>query len=171
MSFLDLATKRYSARGYKLDPVEESKLEKILHAATIAPTAANKQPFQIIVIHTAGKKEQLKQFYDRDWFVAAPVILCVCAIPSEAWTRSDGVNYSIVDAAIVMDHITLAATDLELGTCWIGAFNPEAARAFLGLPDNIEPIAFTPVGYPTDTPSARHSQRKSVAQLVRYEHW
>jgi nitroreductase len=68
-----------------------------------------------------------------------------------------------------MDHLILAATERGLGTCWIGAFNPDAAREILGLPGGVEPIAFTPLGYPADKPG--YKTRKSLDEMVRYEHW
>jgi nitroreductase len=74
-----------------------------------------------------------------------------------------------VDVAIAMDHLVLAATDLGLGTCWIAAFDPQAAREVLKLPDNVEPIAFTPLGYPDDQP--KDKRRTAVDELVRYEQW
>lgn len=169
MRFLELAEKRYSVRAYRPDPVAEEKLQQVLEAARLAPTATNRQPFQIIVIHTSGRESELRRVYGRDWFVAAPLVLAVCAVPVQAWTRSDGKNYADVDAAIVMDHLTLAAADLGLGTCWIGAFNPAAAREVLGLPESVEPIAFTPLGYPADQAPAK--RRKALSELVRYERW
>ena len=78
------------------------------------------------------------------------MIICGCAIPNKAWVRSDGKNYSDVDVAIAMDHLVLAATDVGLGSCWIAAFDPASAREVLGLPDSVEPIAFTPLGYAAD---------------------
>jgi nitroreductase len=81
----------------------------------------------------------------------------------------DRKNYSEVDVTIAMDHLILAATDLGLGTCWIAAFDPAAAREVLGLPDGVEPIAFTPLGYPADQPKPK--KRKSLSELVRYEKW
>jgi nitroreductase len=90
-------------------------------------------------------------------------------VPEQNWVRRDNKNYNDVDVAIVMDHLTLAAADLGLGTCWIGAFDPEAAREVLGLPDHIEPVAFTPLGYPADSP--RPKTRKPLHELVRYERW
>ncbi len=89
----------------------------------------------------------LKRIYDRAWFVQAPVVICACAIPDKAWVRRDGKNYCDVDVAIAMEHLILAATDVGLGTCWIAAFDPAAAREVLGLPNSVEPIAFTPLGY------------------------
>ncbi len=169
MEFLELAKKRYSIRTYKPDPVEDDKLQKVLEAARLAPTAANRQSFQLIVIHTAGKEEELSRIYHRPWFVQAPIVICACGIPSRSWVRVDGKNYCDVDVAIAMDHLILAAIDLGLGTCWIAAFDPTAAREILRLPDEVEPIAFTPLGYPDDQP--KEKKRKSIGELVRYEHW
>jgi nitroreductase len=83
--------------------------------------------------------------------------------------RSDGKDYSGVDAAIVMDHLVLAATDLGLGTCWIAAFDPAAAREVLVIPQHVDPVAFTPLGYPADQSSAK--KRKDLDDLVKYGHW
>ena len=169
MQFSELVKKRYSVRSYKHEPVPDDKLQQVLESARLAPTAANRQPFQLIVIHTAGREEELSRIYDRPWFVQAPIVICACGIPAQGWVRRDGKSYLDVDVAIVMDHLTLAAADLGLGTCWIGALNPDAAREVLGLPDNIEPIAFTPLGYPDGQP--REKKRKPLDELVQYERW
>ena len=169
MDFLELAKKRYSVRAYKPDPVEDEKLQQVLEAARLAPTACNIQPFRFIVIHTKGKEAELRHIYSASWFVQAPIVICACGIPSESWRRGDGKNYCDIDVTIAMDHLILAATELGLGTCWVGAFNPDAAREILKLPDDIEPIAFTPLGYPDDQPG--YKGRKSLDELVRYEHW
>jgi len=166
MEFSALIQLRYSVRAYKADPVEEDKLNQVLEAARLAPTAANRQPFQIIVVRTAGREDELRKIYPRDWFAKAPLVICVCGIPAQTWVRSDGKNYSDVDAAIAMDHLILAAANLGLGTCWLAAFDPAAARKILQLPEGVEPIAFTPLGYPADSP--RPKQRKPLADLVRY---
>ena len=169
MEFQELIEKRYSVRAYKPDPVPDESLEQVLDAARLAPTAANRQPFQLIVIHTAGREAELKRIYGRDWFVQAPVVICACGVPAQGWVRRDGKNYTDVDVAIVMDHLILAAANLGLGTCWIGAFDPQAAREVLGLPDDVEPIAFTPLGYPADRLGAK--KRKPLDELVRRERW
>jgi len=169
MDFSELIKKRYSVRAYKPNPVEDDALNQVLEAARLAPTAGNRQPFQLIVIHTAGREEGLKRIYNRDWFVQAPLVICACGIPAQGWTRSDGKNYTDVDVAIVMDHLILAATSLGLGTCWIAAFDPTAAREVLGLPDGVEPIVFTPLGYPADQPKPK--KRKASSELVRDERW
>jgi len=129
-------------------------MNKVLEAARLAPTAANRQSFKVFVIKTSGLKDELKKIYSREWFSQPPY-------------RRDGKNYVDVDAAIVMDHIILAAADLGLGTCWIGAFDPNAAREFLELPENMEPIVFTPLGYPADSPDSKI--RKPIDEIVVYK--
>ena len=167
MEFLKLTKKRYSVRAYKSTPVEYDKLEEVLEAARMAPTAANRQPFQLIIIPTEGREEELLRIYNKSWFVQAPVVICACGITSESWVRQDGKNYCGVDVAIAMDHLILAAADLGLGTCWVGAFNPEEARKVLKIPDELEPIAFTPLGYPNDQP--RDKIRKPIEEIIRYD--
>ena len=169
MNFHELIKKRYSVRAYKTDPVEDEKLLQVLDAARLAPTAANRQPLQFIVIHTAGREAELKRIYGKDWFSQAPVVVCACSLPSQAWSRMDNKNYNQVDAAIAMDHLILAAADLGLGTCWIAAFDPTVAREILQLPEGVEPIAFTPLGSPADQP--KEKKRKTLSELVRYERW
>jgi nitroreductase len=169
MEFSDVIQKRYSVRSYKCDPLEEDKLQRVLEAARLAPTAANRQPFQLIVIHTAGRETELRRIYDQAWFVQAPVIICGCAIPNKAWVRCDGKNYSDIDIAIVMDHLILAATDVGLGSCWIAAFDPAATREVLGLPDSVEPIAFTPLGYASN--GIRTRRRKTLVEIVKHDRW
>ena len=169
MEYQELIKKRYSVRAYKPDPIEEEILEKVLDAARLAPTAANRQPFQILVIHTEGKQEALKKIYRRDWFVQAPLLLCAVGIPGKSWVRDDMRRYLDVDVAIVMDHLILAATDQGLGTCWIAAFNAKEAREILELPDEVEPLIFSPLGYPADELGTK--ERKPLSELIRYEKW
>jgi nitroreductase len=170
MEYSELITARYSVRAYRPDPVEDEKLQAVLEAARLAPTAANRQPFQLVVMRTAGREEEIGRIYRRPWFVQAPLVIAVCAISSQAWVReSDRFNARLIDAAIVADHLILAAANLGLGTCWVAAFNMEAARRLLQLPDEAEPVIFTPLGYPAD--SAGPKTRKPLRELVRYEHW
>jgi nitroreductase len=154
---------------YKPDPVEDDKLQGLLEAARLAPSAANRQALRFIIIHTEGREEELQRIYNRDWFVQPPLVICACGIPSENWVRKDGKNYNDVDVAIAMDHLILAATDAGLGTCWIADFDANAAREVLHLPDDVEPIAFTPLGYPAVQPGPK--KRKDLSELVRYERW
>jgi nitroreductase len=165
VELFEVIRQRYSVRAYKSDAVEEAKLRQVLEAACLAPTAANRQPFQLLVIPTAGREEALRRIYDREWFVEAPVVLCACAVPAQGWVRVDGKPYTDVDVTIAMDHLILAATELGLGTCWIAAFDPDAARKVLDLPEGVEPIVFTPLGYPADQPGPK--RRRGMDELVR----
>jgi nitroreductase len=170
VDFQELIGKRYSVRAYKPDPVDEDKLGRVLEAARLAPTAANRQAFRLIVLPTKGREAELRRVYGRDWFTQAPLVLAVCALPAEGWVRkADGWNAAEVDATIAMTHIVLAAAEEGLGTCWIAAFDPGAARDVLGLPADVIPSAFTPLGYPADSPAPK--KRRPVADLVRKDRW
>jgi nitroreductase len=170
MQFSELIQKRYSVRAYRPDPVPQEQLEQVLSAACLAPTAANRQPFQLIVMHTANCQEQVRRMYHRDWFASAPLMIAACGIMKAGWVRSfDQANYTFVDVAIVMDHLILAAAELGLGTCWIANFDPAVVRQVLHLPQGVEPVALTPLGYPADQPKPK--ERKPLAELVRYERW
>ena len=170
MDFQELIRSRYSVRAYDPRPVEEDKLARVFEAARLAPTASNRQPFRIMVVQTKGREAELGRIYGRPWFVQAPLVLAVCAVPAESWVRkSDGWNAAELDAAIAADHLILAAAEEGLGTCWIAAFDPEAAREVLGLPEGIVPVVFTPLGYPADSPQPK--KRRALDELVRRDRW
>ncbi len=169
MHFFELIRTRQSVRSYKPDNISDTELHQVLEAARLAPTASNRQPFKLIVIHSSGKEVELRRIYNRDWFVQASLVICICGIPNQAWVRKDGKNYCEVDVAIAMDHLILAATELGLGTCWIADFDPKSTREVLGLPDDIVPMVVTPLGYPNDQP--RQKKRKDLNGLVSHDQW
>jgi len=169
MDFDDVIRQRYSVRAYKADPVPDEDVRAVLDAARLAPTACNLQAFRLIVVHTTGRQADLARIYPKAWFHKAPIVIAACGLPDENWRRRDGHNYVDVDTAIVMDHLILAAAARGLGTCWIGAFDVAAAREVLHIPPEAEPIAFTPLGYPADSPGLR--RRKKLHELVRFEGW
>lgn len=165
MSFYEVIKKRCSIRSYKPNPVEEEKLNRILEAARMAPSAANRQPICFVIIKDEKTKQQLKRVYDEKWFYTAPIIVCVCSIPEKAWIRSDGRNYADIDAAIAMDHLILAATEEGLATCWVAAFKVSILKSLLKLPPGVEPLAMTPIGYPQDIPEPTY--RKPIEDIVK----
>ena len=169
MEFGELIQVRRSVRGYKPDPIPEEVLRRILEAGRFAPTAANRQPFQLIVVTHAATRSLLKEVYDRDWFYTAPLILVGCIEPAKAWQRADGFNAAEVDISIVMDHIILAAANEGLGSCWICNFNEARLKEILGIPANVRALAMTPLGFPAAEP--RPFQRKPLEELVRRERW
>ena len=169
MDFQELIRVRRSVRGYKPDQVSEDALQRILGAGRIAPTAANLQPFQLILVTDPETRARMKAVYARDWFASAPVILVGCAEPGKAWKRDDGWNSAEIDLAIVMDHIILAASEEGLGTCWVCNFDEPKAKEILGIPAEVRVLAMTPLGYPEGSP--RPFARKRLADLVRKERW
>ena len=171
MDFKNLIVARYSVRAYRPDPVPDPLLAEVLEAVRLAPSACNLQPFRVLVIHTRGREADLLRIYPKSWLVQPPLVLAVCSLPGEAWTRSryDGWSAAETDATIAMDHLILAAADRGLGTCWIAAFDPTAAREVLRLPEDVVPVSFTPLGWPLDSPGTR--ERRPLEDLVHYERW
>lgn len=171
MRFIELAKKRKSIRGYRPEPVPEALLNEVLEAGRLAPTAKNLQPFQFVVVRDPAKLDELAEAYPAPFFREAPVVIVVCTEPSKGWTRErhDGKNYCEVDASIAADHMTLAAADLGLGTCWIAAFDPVKVAASMGLPEGVVPVVLLTLGHPSDT--GREKTRKPLEELVRYELW
>ena len=152
-SFFELASERYSVRGYSSQPIEPEKLDLILEAGRIAPTACNNQPQRIKVI-TAG--EELAKIDEcTPCRFGAPAILLVCYDKTVCWKREfDGALSGEVDASIITTHMMLAAHDLGLGSCWVMYFNPAKTIELFALPDTIAPVAMLPVGYPAKDAAA-----------------
>ena len=171
MGFLEVAKKRCSVRSFLPREVEREKLLQVLEAARVAPSAVNLQPWQIVVVQDTQLKLELYEAYPRDWFAKAPIVLVLCVDHAVSWKRHYGKDYGDVDAAIAADHITLAAADLGLGTCWIGAFDETKCRKALNLPPNMEPVVMLPMGYPakTDSPDRHQIRRKSLEEIVRWQ--
>lgn len=170
MSILDIAKSRYSVRNYTNQPVEDEKLQKILTAAHVAPTAANQQPVHIIAVR---KEEGLSRIAKAANIYHAPLALIVCADKSKAWTRPfDGMKTTDIDASILTDHMMLEATELGLGSVWICYFKPDVLKKEFQLPEHLEPINILAVGYTDEAPASpeRHSTtRIPLEELVSYE--
>ena len=168
MNFIELATQRSSVRNFAPLPVENEKLLQVLEAARIAPSAANFQPWQFIVITEPELLQMIYPLYPREWLTSAPIIIVALGDHSKGWHRGkDDKDFTDIDLAIAIDHMTLAATELGLGTCWICNFDTEKLQDIFNLPDNLEPIALIPVGYP-GIKSKPAKIRKSLEQIVRW---
>lgn len=171
MDFLSLARMRYSVRDYQPRPVEDEKLRTVLEAGRIAPSACNLQPWVFIVVRDTEVKARLSEAYPRAWMAKAPVVLVICADHSQSWKRGDGKDHGNVDAAIAVDHMTLAAADQGLGTCWICAFDVNKCRKALHIPEYIEPVALLPLGYPekASDPNRHQDRRKTLEDIVNWD--
>ena len=171
MSFLDIAKKRCSVRSYLPKEVDKEILLQVLEAARIAPSASNAQPWHITVVQDAEIKNKLFEAYPRDWFVKAPVILIFSVDRALSWKSRDGKDFGDIDIAIAADHVTLAAADLGLGTCWLGAFDPVKCRQAVNLSEKLEPVIMMPLGYPeyTASPDRHSTRRKSLEEIIDWK--
>ncbi len=171
MNFLNLAKSRFSLRKYKPIPVSEEDLNYVLEAGRVAPSAVNYQPWHFLVLREKEALEKIHQTYQRDWFKEAPVVIVILGDHNQGWKRADGKDHTEIDIAITADHITLAAVDRGLGTCWVCNFDKQKTIELFQLPDHLEPIVFLPLGYPDIQPDPeRHKEkRKPLSDIVSYD--
>ena len=167
MNFIELAKSRYSVRDFSDRQVEPEKMERILEAARVAPTAVNYQPQKLYVVKSPEAVARLAAI--RPLF-GAPAAVIVCYDSSRSWknSRDGGHDSGEVDASIVCTHMMLQAWELGIGSCWIGAFSPAAVAGAFGIPDNERPVAILPLGYPADCsqPSERHLSYRADEDMV-----
>ena len=150
MTFLELAKARYSVRKFKNDTIEDAKLEAILEAGRVAPTACNNQPQKIYVVKSEENRKKLAEVCR--FTFDAPVILMIAYDKERDWKnrRMPGYSSGETDAAIVCTHMILEAWEQGIGSCWVGAFASDAVEEALSLPENIRVTALLPIGYAAD---------------------
>lgn len=167
MSVYELMKQRCSVRKFEDKPVEKEKLTQVLEAARVAPSACNNQPWHFVV----AQDDTLRQSVSSGWAEKAPVIIVICGDHNASWHRGDGKDHCDVDAAIAIDHMTLMATELGLGTCWVCAFDAAKCHEVLRLPDHIEAIALLPIGYPDEAsdPGRHDTDRKPLDTIVSWD--
>ena len=170
MSFLELAKKRYAVRNYLKNKIEQEKLMVILEAGRVAPTGANTQPQELIVVQEDAGLEKLKKAAN---IHGAQLGIIVCGNKKSVWKRPfDGKSIIDIDTSIVTDHMMLQATELGLGTIWICYFKPDVIKKEFNLPEHIEPISILGIGYASgkgDSPDRHAETRKPLNQMVSYE--
>lgn len=170
MDVFDAIQQRFSVREYLDRPVEEEKLHRVLEAARLAPSGGNRQPWAFIVVRDAALRQQLTAAAKGQAFVGqAPVVLVACATDPGS-VMSCQVEAYAVNVAIAVDHMTLQAVEEGLGTCWIGAFDQQAVKDLLGIPEGVKVVALLPLGYPAVSPPAAKS-RRSQDEIVMYDRW
>jgi nitroreductase len=171
MDILKAVRGRRSIRAFKSDDVSPEIVEKLLEAASWAPSAGNIQPWEFIVVRKIEIKRRLVEAaLDQTFIEEAPVVIVVCANENRS-SQGYGIRgktlYCIQDTAAAIQNLHLTAYSLGLGTCWIGAFREEKAREILKIPQGIRPVAIIPVGYPAETPPSRN--RRPISRIVHYE--
>ncbi len=167
---MELLAARYSVRKFAQEQVSEEHLEKILEAGRLAPTACNNQPQKVLVIRSEAGMEKLAKCTSCTF--GAKTALVICHDTDLCWHRKyDGKSSGDVDASIVTTHLMLEAASLGVGTTWVMWFDPAAVREAFNLPDNIEPTAILPMGYPAEDakPAPLHSQFRPKEETVVFE--
>ena len=169
MDFIELAKKRYSCKKYSSLPVEDEKLVLILEAGRLAPTAKNLQEQHIYVL----RSEQALAAVDAvtPCRYGAGTVLAVAYDKDNTYSYPGGVYTSgTEDAAIVATHMLLAAASLDVDSCWINFFDPDALHEKLGLPENERIMMLMDLGYAAEgfAPLPNHSSRKPVSETVSY---
>ena len=164
MSFLELVEKRYSCRSYQPQSVEQAKLDYIMECVRLAPSAVNKQPWRFHFVKSEEDKAQLHRCYNRTWFNTAPMYIIASIQHDEEWIRSDGKGHGTIDIAIAVEHLSLAATEQGLGTCWVCNFDAALCKELFNLPQNEEPAVLIPIGYPAD--EAKPKIRKKIEEIM-----
>ena len=142
-------------------------MTKVLEAARLSPSAANRQQWKFIVVKNTEKRRQLAEAACGQSFVSqAPVVLVACATEVQAIMPCGQPTYT-VDVSIAFAYLILQACELGLGTCWIGAFKEDEVKKILRIPEPIRVVAMSPLGYPAHPIPPR--PRKSLAEIVCFE--
>ena len=166
MDLYEAINTRRSVRKWQDRPIENDKLNRILEAGRVAPSASNRQPWKFIVVRDQQTRERLAVAAEQRFVARAPVVIAVVGV-SPARMMSCGIAGDAVDCAIAIEHMAHAATAEGLGSCWIGHFNQEQAREILGVPNTMSIVELLPMGYPADEPRPR--DRKSMSDVVCWE--
>lgn len=168
MNFLELIRERYSCRNFSTKEVEKEKIQKILEAARLAPTARNLQPQRLLIL---TQKEQLKKLSictQYGWNAPVIIITFYDKLVSYKRDKYDNKEFGDIDTSIVTTQMMLEAQNLGLGTTWIGSFDPKKLIDTFEIPENLIPVAILAIGYPSSesTPSKLHFQRKETSDFV-----
>jgi nitroreductase len=169
---LDAIYQRRSVRTFKSDLIDRDIITKLLQDAQMAPSAGNLQARDFIVVTDSSIKEKLsKAALDQKFLVQAPVVIVLCAnIPrSSRVYGSRGELYSIQDATASVMVLMLAAHEMGLATCWVGAFNEKNVAKILMIPPDIRPLCMVPLGYPAETPPT--PERMQSTHITHWESW
>ncbi|MDD4810769.1 MAG: nitroreductase family protein [Methanobacterium formicicum] len=167
MDVFEAITQRKSIRKYKDKEIEKEKLIKVLESARIAPSASNRQEWKFIVVKDEDTRSRLVSAAHYQKFVGqAPVTIVACSTESER-IMPCGQHAYTVDLSIAVSFMMLEATELGLGTCWLGAFDEEAVKEILGIPSDIRVPAMFTLGYADENPAAR--PRKALNDIVCHE--
>lgn len=171
MNVMDAIKARKSVRAYLAKSIEEEKLNAVLESARLAPSAANLQDWRFVIVREPETRKKLAAVAGGQAFVAeAPAVIVACADTDGQVMRFGGPPCYLIDVAIALDHMSLTAVGLGLGTCWIGLFDEKKLKDLLHIPPEIRVVALMLLGYPSD-PSVIAKSRLPLNRIVKHEHW
>lgn len=168
MTVLEAIRRRYSCRLYENQPIEPDKLERVLEAARLAPSAQNLQDWRFVVVTDRATRIELAEAANNQMFMAGAAAIIVACSNSDYVMRC-GQAVGPIDVAIALEHIALQAVEEGLATCWIGSFCPDKIRAIFGIPEDIAIIELMSLGYPADKP--KEPKRLPLNKISCYEKW
>jgi nitroreductase len=169
MDVIEAIKERYSVRSYADRDVSMDDIMELIEAARLAPSASNRQEWRFIVVRNAVARKQLADAARNQKFVREAPIVLVCCAETDGHIMSCGQACYPIDVAIAIDHITLRATELGLGSCWVGAFDAERVKEILDIPERIKVVELLPIGYPADKP--REKRRLPLEMIVKLDRW
>ncbi len=168
---------RRSIRAFSQEPVPDALILEVLEAARLAPSWANTQTWRFIVVKDANTRQMLSETLGptnpcRKAIAEAPAVICLASLLGSAGMFKSGPatdkgDWFMYDAGIAMEHVVLAAWNLGLGTCHVGAFDSRKAEEILGVPSGYTVVALTPLGY--FTPISRTTPRKPMKEIAYLE--
>ncbi len=168
MTVLEAIKNRYSCRNYLDKAIEKEKLDHVLEAARLAPSAKNLQDWRFVFVTDKAQKRKLAEAANNQtFFEKAGAIIIACT--NSDYVMRCGQPAGVIDVAIALEHICLEATALGLATCWIGSFYPEKVKAITGIPDDIAIVELMTIGYPSDKPGS--PRREPVEKIACFESW
>ena len=163
---LEAIKKRQSVRSYQDKEIPEEILQQILEAGRLAPSAKNTQSWKFIVVKDENlRKKLIPACKDQKFVGEASVVIAGCATNPD-YIMSNGEHAYSIDLAIALDHMSLEAASLGLGTCWIGAFYQDQVKEILNVPEDVRIVSLMPVGYPKELGSK--TGRKSLSEIICY---
>ncbi len=171
MNVYEAIRKRRSVRKYSGRDIEEEKLNKVLEAARIAPSASNRQEWRFIVVKNMQTRKQLSEAAKNQKFVAEAPVVIVCCAETDGHEMTCGLKCYPIDVAIAIDHMTLQAVEEGLGTCWVGAFFADKVREILNIPEEIKIVELLALGYPAEPLEEKTKKRLNLDKIVKRENW
>lgn len=174
MEFYDVINTRKSIKSFKSEPIDVSKLDRIVHATMMSPSWKNKTSYKLIMVDDAQEKRNLAAAVKNDDNQAssaieqAPVVAVMVGDPAVSG-QMDNKDFYLVDSAIAMEHLVLAATAEGYGTCWIGSVDENKIKSVLSIPDNFRVVALTPIGVTSEKES--HYPEKDKNDYIFHNRW